>query len=131
METDIPKNPYPSGTGNFLYFQKQNFLIFRETYMQNPRIFRTLIYSERWHIQNHDILKSRGIFTTLLDIYGETFCKKSSKNKKKFLYFLLFREMKLYCFNIKKFLIFQKKETPRRYFTFQETELSYISGTAL
>ena len=34
----------------------------------------------------------------------------------------------LSCSNIKKFLIFQKTETPTKLFIFQETELSYISG---
>ena len=36
--------------------------------------------------------------------------------------------MKLSCSNIKKFLIFQKTETPKKFFILQETELSYISG---
>ena len=49
---------YTSGNGTFLYFRKQNFLIFQERYVQNllhiqnqnhiqnPGIFRTLVYSE-------------------------------------------------------------------------------------
>ena len=36
--------------------------------------------------------------------------------------------MKLSCSNIKKFLIFQKTEIPKKFFIFQEMELSYISG---
>ena len=52
------KNLYTSGNRTFLYFRKRNFLMFRETYIQNPSIFRTLIYleleahSDPWYIQN-------------------------------------------------------------------------------
>ena len=31
---------------SFLYFRKRNFLIFRERHIQNPDIFRTLVYLE-------------------------------------------------------------------------------------
>ena len=96
------------------------------------------------------------------------FCKNSylahllnpSSKKKKFLYFLIFQEMVLSSYNIKKFLIFflkklflyfrkwrpwenslclrkrrafifQEMETPKKFFIFQEKDLSYISrGTS-
>ena len=47
---------------------------------------------------------------------------------KKLLYIFIFQEMKFSWSNIKKFLIFQKTETPKKLFIFQEMELSYISG---
>ena len=46
-KTETPKNIlYISGNGTFLYFRKWNFLIFRERYIQEPSIFRTLTYLE-------------------------------------------------------------------------------------
>ena len=43
----------------------------------NPGIFRTVAYSEPPHIQNVGILKLRGIFRTLSNIYDEAFCENS------------------------------------------------------
>ena len=42
------KNPYTSRNGTFLYFRKQNFLIFRERYIWNLSIFRTLSNIYDW-----------------------------------------------------------------------------------
>ena len=43
----------------------------------NPGIFRTVAYSETPYIQNVGILKLRGIFRTLSNIYDEAFCGNS------------------------------------------------------
>ena len=42
--------------------------------------------------------------------------------------FLYSGKMELSSSNIKKFLIFRKRETPKKFFIFQETGLSYTSG---
>ena len=38
-------------------------------------IYRSLTYSELWHIQNAGIFRIRGIFRTLSNIYDEVFSK--------------------------------------------------------
>ena len=43
----------------------------------NPGIFKILLYSEHWYIQNLGIFRIRSIFRTLSNIYDGTFCKKS------------------------------------------------------
>ena len=56
-------------------------------YIQNPFIFRTLVYSEPWHIQNSDLFRIliysepdifwiRGIFRFLSNIYVGAFFEK-------------------------------------------------------
>ena len=50
---------------------------------------------------------------------------KIARKIKKFLYFIIFRKMKLSRSNIKKFLVFSQKKA---FLIFQETELSYFSG---
>ena len=42
LEMETPKK--------FLYFRKRNFLIFWESYIQNPNIVRTIAYLKPWHI---------------------------------------------------------------------------------
>ena len=50
---------YVSGNGTFLYFRKWKFLILRESYIQNPSIFRTrrifgtLVYLEPGSYSEH------------------------------------------------------------------------------
>ena len=75
-----------------------------------------------------------------VNIYDGTFCKNSYLGHflslpppKKI---LIFREMELSSYNVKKFLIFSQKkvvifqemETSKKFFIFQETELSHISA---
>ena len=55
---NILKNRNPEK--NYLYFRKQNFLIFQERYIQNPAIITIC-----------------DIFRTLSNIYDGTFCKHS------------------------------------------------------
>ena len=111
-------------------------------------------------MQNHGIFRTRSIFRTLahteLEAYSEhcqastikcfakiatwrTFKPKLEKQKKLLCFFII-RKMKLSSSNIKKiiifsqkkaFLIFQETETPKKFFIFQEKELSYISGNFL
>ena len=62
------------------------------------------------------------------------------EKQKTFLYFLIFREIGLFSFNIKKFFTFSQKksflisrkmETSKKLFIYQETQLSHISGSNL
>ena len=61
-------------TKKFLYFPKQNFLVFQE-----PELcyISKKVYLEALHIQNFGIFKTRDIFRTLSNIYDGTFCKNS------------------------------------------------------
>ena len=58
QEMETPKKSLYFRKSNFLIFQEQNFLIAWERYIQNPSIFRTrsifktVVYSDPWHIQN-------------------------------------------------------------------------------
>ena len=112
--------------GIFLYFGKG---IFKTRGIFRTRsIFKSLKYLEPWHIQNHSILRTWGIFRTLPNIYDGTFCKNSYLE-----HFLIFRKMKLSSFSelekwkeptLKKLLIFQKMELSSssfiKLFMFQE-----------
>ena len=92
----------------FLNFRKQNFLIFWESYIQNPGIFRT-----------RSIFRTRGIIRTLSNIYDGMFWAKQlpktiCSEKISYIY-----SRKLYLFRKGNFLIFQEMETLKN-FKFQE-----------
>ena len=73
---NLEKSPCISRNGTFLYFRKQDFLFFKERYIQNPSIFRTrsifrtLAYSESCQVQSQKHIQNTGIFRTLA--YSET-----------------------------------------------------------
>ena len=68
----------------------------------------------------------------IIRLRGARFSRSSKKKKKKkFLYFRKQNPRKkfLYIFSKKAVLIFEKTESPEKFVIFQETELSYISGS--
>ena len=96
-------------------------------------------YSEPWYIQNPRHIKKHCQTSTT-----ERFAKNSYlahslspsfKNKKKFLYVFIFREMELsssIIFSKESFsYFFTKRKTPKKVLVFQETELFYISRNLL
>ena len=82
LETETPKKSVNFRKRNFLLLQETKLFIFQEKYIQNPSVFRTLVYSKPWHIQNQKhiqspgIFRTRCIFRTLTNIYGGKVCKK-------------------------------------------------------
>ena len=42
----------------------------------DPSIFRNLVYSKPWYIQNQKHIQSRGIFRTMSNIYNRAFSRK-------------------------------------------------------
>ena len=95
-----PQNSHISGNGTFLYFGKG--------------IFRTLAYSEPWHVQNHGIFRTRDIFRTLPNIYDGMFCINS------------------YLARLKKVLIFSyisgNGNPEKTYYIFSKESCFYIPG---
>ena len=71
----------------------------------NPGILRTLVCSEPWHfqnqkhIQNPGILRIRGIFRTLSNIYDGAFCE-NSERLQLFSQYEIFTFSQLYQINI-------------------------------
>ena len=103
-----------------LYFLKKSFSDFQETkfsYISGKVYWEPIAYSE--HCQTSTVERFAKKLPSKL-------FKPKLKKQKKFLYFLIFWEMKLFSSNIKKaFFIFREKETLKKFLIFQET--SYIS----
>ena len=97
--------------------------MFRQRYIQNPSIFRTLTYLGPWHIQNPGIFRARGIFRTLSNIYDGTFCKnrylarlKKSPNIFGKCNFLALVLNFLYFLKRNLFLYFRKRKTRKNFY---------------
>ena len=126
QETETPKKS--------LYFRKRNILIFRERYIQNPNMFRTLVYSNQRHIQNifkhvrwNDLQKQ--LPSALFSLSHQNFSLKKFPKKPALKKFLTFSQKTLctfwsqlsktcsekisYIFS-KKSLIFQKWKTRKK-----------------
>ena len=112
---------------NFLYFFLKNFRIFRERDIQNPGIFKTLVYSEHCLTSMTEYLVKIATYHTFLHfakqnffifpemelsslIFQEvTFCARKMKKNPTLKMFLILQKMELFSSNLKKLFIFQER----------------------
>ena len=112
---------------NFLYFFLKNFPIFRERHIQNPGIFKTLVYSEHCLTSITEHLVKIATYHTFLHFAKEnffiflemeisslifqevTFCAQKMKENPTLKMLIILQKMELSGSKLKKLFIFQER----------------------